>query len=121
MTFCRLIETQLCVLFHPDEEESTIPAQPSKQNIRDAANIIAEKTGGYVAADINALVAEARKILAKVTKMQYQELTAQQSQGSGHPVHSHMTSLLIQSFDDAMHAVGPSCLRGIAIKLPKVC
>ena len=117
LIFLRLIETQLCALFHPDNEESTIPARPSKQSIRDAANVVAEKTGGYVAADINALVAEARKTLSEVTKSQFQALSERDSQGPG----PHLTSLLIRSFDHAMHAVGPSCLRGIAIKLPKVC
>ena len=120
LTFHRLIETHLCVLFRPDDDESTAPTRPSTQNIHDAANIIAEKTGGYVAADINALVSEARKILAEVTKTQFQALSEQSTQGTSHQDHSHLTSLLVQSFDRAMHAVGPSCLRGIAIKLPKV-
>ena len=106
----RLIETQLLALFRMngggsgESGGSEGTAVPTRQDINEAAGIVAEKTGGYVAADVNALVSEARTHLA-ATRVSATAATS-------------VVAVLVGCFDRAMRAVGPSSLRGIAVHLP---
>ena len=97
---------------------------------------IIDRLGGYVAADIQALVLETCILLSKriraatsplndVTLSVRQGLTLSTSttplsSSSSVPSSSHMIALIRVSLEEALGSISPSALRGVSIKVPNV-
>ena len=95
--------------------------------------------GGYVAADVTALVSEVQRQIATGSVVlcnaedgndndrgrtnKYGDNRNESSSNSDMKVTPSvlMTDLLMMAFEKAMTVVTPSCLRGLSMQLPEVC
>lgn len=71
------------------------------------SQVLAEKTGGYVAADIANVIREVETNLVLAHPLSTSE-------------HEKTGEKLMKVIEDAMRIIQPSCLRGISIQLPKL-
>lgn len=80
----------------------------TNEEIDEIADIVSERSGGYVAADLKALIAEAWQIkeLDKATNTSI--------------LKKNDKLYLLEIIDQASKNIGPSCLRGIISKLPDI-
>jgi transitional endoplasmic reticulum ATPase len=87
----------------------------TQEVLTDAAAVIAERSGGYVAADLVALV---RDMLSRFS----QPSSSAHSQRSDRRASSHGAAAdhLSLLFEQAARVVPPSCLRGVSIQLPSL-
>ena len=101
-------------------------------------NLITE-IGGYVAADVTALVSEVQRQIASGSVVLYNAEDGNDNDRdrtnkygpnrNGNSSNSDMkvnpsvlmTDLLMMAFEKAMTVVTPSCLRGLSMQLPEVC
>ena len=88
--------------------------------------------GGYVAADVTALVSEVQRQIATGRIVLYNAEDGNENHrsrinenGDNRNENSSksvlMTDLLMRAFEEAMTVVTPSCLRGLSMQLPEVC
>jgi len=90
-----------------------------ESDIHMASQIVGERTGGYVSADLVALVEEGCKHI-EVNPSSQTNKQASTSSGSSPCTMSPWTEHLVSCLDKAALVVSPSCLRGVAIKLPEL-
>ncbi len=93
-------------------DSSVVHFENKDSDIAEIAGYCAEKTGGYVAADIASLIREVALALTNESE----NVSAVVSKSS-----RAISKLeFIQLMEDSMKSVPPSCLRGITVQLPTI-
>ena len=106
-----LLQSYLSELSQNSGNQSILFARLSEDKvISQLAMRLAEQTGGYVAADIVALIRHAMKISPNKGVKIGSTLTAGEA----------VVDVLLGIFEEAKKSIAPSCLRGVSIQLPKI-
>lgn len=112
-----LLSSSFTVVEEKESEGGVKVAGLNQEEVKRLADTLAERTGGYVAADLVAVVREMKSLSSSSNYGGGDDITSE----TGTSVAPLITPESLQRwFDSALQTIPPSCLRGVSIQVPKI-